>query len=72
MNTSLSTSLPLITQPHAWKKVGEGLYLGVFMAFNPVSGSVPHVQIIDRYNQDRENLIKKYSAVVHNPFPPGL
>ena len=47
-------------------KSGINSKFGAFMAFNPVSGSVPPVQVIDRYNQDWKSLIKKYNTVIQN------
>ena len=39
---------------------------GAFMAFNPISSQVPSVQIVDRYNQDWEKLMKQYDTVIQN------
>ncbi|MFO7601273.1 MAG: phosphodiester glycosidase family protein [Candidatus Desulfacyla sp.] len=39
---------------------------GAFLAFNPLSPSLPPVQIIDRYEQDWEALIKNYHTVIQN------
>jgi uncharacterized protein YigE (DUF2233 family) len=45
---------------------GVNSKFGAFMVFNPVNGSAPSVQIIDRYEQDWRTLIEAYNTVIQN------